>query len=149
MKKKLTVAKTIEKLAKLRQKLNDLNEEILTLGKTTIRDGKVVGSMDTNYIVYNIAMFRTMLNEVENIAGDDTKLRETLIEASIGEDVDKKIERMTAYLKLSVKFDDLSIRHSKLENYLDAIPKEEMDAYKLKKAAGEVDERDLDDEAND
>lgn len=140
-KKRLTVAKTFKKIANLRKLKEEIKQQMSAIGSTVVR-GKSVSQMDNNYILYNIATFKTMLKEAADMFPEGDK-RASLIADTVGEDVELQLQTMREYLRLRIKDQDVVDRLDKLENYLDNIPSEEKKAYRLEQAAEKVDERDL------
>lgn len=140
-KKRLTVAKTFKKIDNLRKLKEEIKQQMSAIGSTVVR-GKSVSQMDNNYILYNIATFKTMLKEAADMFPEGDK-RASLIADTVGEDVELQLQTMREYLRLRIKDQDVVDRLDKLENYLDNIPSEEKKAYRLEQAAEKVDERDL------
>ena len=145
-KKRLSVEKTYKKISKLRKLYKEIEEQLKGLGKMMVR-GKSLGSMDNNYVLYNIAMFKTMINECNEMFPEGDK-RAKLISDTVGEDVQDQLTSMREYLRLNIKKKDVKDRLDRLEDYLDVIPKAEKDLYRLEQAVENVDERDLTEEDN-
>lgn len=146
--KRLSVAKTHKKIEKLRKQRNELNETIKTIGRNTEVRGKLLENMDLNYILYNITMFNLMLKEAENIFKPSSETYDALINESVGEDIKDTIKIMKDYITLSLRYDQLCARLEKLEIYMDHLPADEKKAFRLERAAENIDARDLvDDEA--
>ena len=143
-KKRLSVEKTYNKISKLRKLQTEIEDQLKGLGKMMVR-GKSLGSMDNNYVLYNIAMFKTMIKECNEMFPEGDK-RAKLISDTVGEDVQDQLTSMREYLRLNIKKKDVRDRIERLEDYMDNIPKAEKDLYRLEKAVENVDERDLTEE---
>jgi len=140
-KKRLTVAKTHKRIAKLNKKCKSIIDDLSELRNLSVR-GKKLADMDKNYILYNIAMFKTMIQECNDMYPEGP-VRDQLISETVGKDIHEKMDKMRHYITLSYERDDLNERVYKLEDYVASLPRAERDAYKLEQTAENVDERDL------
>ena len=91
--KRLTVAKTKKKISKLSKSLNELNDQLKSIGTTYVR-GKAVSAMDNNYILYNIAMFKSMIIEVVDLYPEGAE-RTKLMGETVGENIEENMKSVT------------------------------------------------------